>query len=180
MLFLLITGIGFAFLLISLVVGDLFESFELNHSFDGGVDIAILDSRVLAVFVTAFGGFGAIGVQLGWNALFCSLFGLFGGVVFGGVVAAFAGFLSSQQASSAVSNHQLVGQTAQVTVSIQAGNVGQILCRIGSEKIEKLARTIDGAPLPAGAMVRIESVGGDVIIVSAEENTKSFQPPNKN
>lgn len=173
MLFLAITGVGFVFLLVSLVMGDLFESFDLNHDF-AGTEIAILDSRALSVFVTAFGGFGAIGVQLGWGALASSLFGLVGGLIFGGIVAAFASFLNSQQSSSAITANQLVGRTAQVTVAIKPNQVGQIVCRIGEEKIEKLARTASGAELPAGALVRIESLAGDSVIVRTEENTQKY------
>ena len=58
--FLGIAALGFLFLLISLVVGDIFDSF----GFDTGLDVdgqGFLDSRVISVFVTAFGGFGAIG-----------------------------------------------------------------------------------------------------------------------
>lgn len=176
LLFLIITGVGFVFLLASFVLGDLFEQFGLEHSFDGGADIAVLDSRVLSVFITAFGGFGAIGVQLGWGAVAATVFGLVGGVVFGGIVAAFAAFLSSQQASSHTSASQLVGRTAQVTVSIKPDQLGQITCRIGEERVEKLARTRDGAEIKTGAIVRIESIAGDSVIVSLEENANSFRP----
>ena len=65
-IFLVIAAIGFIFLLVSLVVGDLFDSFGFETGVDGGADgHALLDSRVLSVFVTSFGGFGAIGVQMG-------------------------------------------------------------------------------------------------------------------
>lgn len=173
-LFLIIAGAGFVFLLLSLVVGDLFDSFDLNHDFAGGTDLGILDSRVISVFITAFGGFGAIGVQLGLSALASSLIGLFGGAVFGGVVAAFAGFLQSQQASSAVSANQLVGRTAQVTVSIKPNQLGQIVCRIGEEKVEKLARTRNKSEIPAGEIVRIEAIAGDCVIVAFDENPQSY------
>ena len=172
-LFLIITGVGFVFLLLSLVIGDLFDSFDLHHDF-AGTDLGILDSRVISVFITAFGGFGAIGVQLGLSAFVSSLIGLAGGLVFGGVVAAFAGFLQSQQASSAVSANQLVGRAAQVTVSIKPNQLGQIVCRIGEEKVEKLARTRNKSEIPAGEIVRIEAIAGDSVIVSFDENSKPY------
>jgi membrane protein implicated in regulation of membrane protease activity len=176
MLFLLIAGVGFLFLLVSLAVGDLFEYFEGAHSFDGAGDIAVLDSRVLSVFITAFGGFGAIGVQFGLGAIGSSLLGLGGGVIFGGLIAMFAKFLTDQQASSSVSANQLVGRTAQVTVTIKPDQIGQISVRFGEERIEKLARAKDGTEIKTGAIVRIESIAGDSVIVSAEENTNSFLP----
>src|SRR5687767_1693884 len=95
--FLLIGGIGFAFLLISLVVGDIFEMLGGSADLgDAGVDFGFLDSRVLAVFVTAFGGFGAIAAQMGLGAVLSSLVGLLGGVIFAAVVSVFGRFLIGQ------------------------------------------------------------------------------------
>src|SRR5687768_14769562 len=100
-IFMVIGGIGFAFLLVSLIVGDIFEMFGGSLDLgDPGVDFGFLDSRVLAVFITAFGGFGAIAAQMGFGAIVCSLIGLLGGVVFGGIVSLFGRFLIGQQASS--------------------------------------------------------------------------------
>src|SRR5687767_14315050 len=103
-LFIVIGGVGFLFLLASLVIGDIFEALGVDFGFggDAGTDFGLLDSRVLSVFITAFGGFGAIGVQMGLGALLSSLVGLLGGVIFGGVVSAFGRFLTSQEASSTV------------------------------------------------------------------------------
>ena len=74
-LFAIIGGVGFVFLLISLVVGDVFEAagFELHAGADA--DFGLLDSRVLAVFLTAFGGFGVIAVQSGFGAVGSSVAG---------------------------------------------------------------------------------------------------------
>jgi hypothetical protein len=156
-IFLLIGGVGFLFLLVSLVVGDLFEAAGFDLDFDGGDGgFGILDSRVLSVFITAFGGFGAIGVQMGWGALGSSLAGLAGGIIFGAAVSLFGRFLYSQQATSSFSTNALVGRTAQVTVAIQAGQIGQITCRVGEERVEKIARTRDGAEIPLGTIVKIE------------------------
>ena len=172
-LFMIIGGIGFVFLLISLVVGDLFEAigFDLDLGGDGGAEIGLLDSRVISVFVTAFGGFGAIGVQLGWGALAASLFGLLGGVIFGGVVSAFGRFLTGQQASSSVTDVDLLGRSAQVTVAIKPGEVGQITFRVGDERVEKIARSSTGEEIKAGSIVKVESIAGDSVIVSPEGET---------
>jgi len=134
---------------------------------DGGADgHGLLDSRVISVFVTAFGGFGAIGIQMGLGIVGSSLMGLGGGVVLGGLVSLFARFLYKQQSSSSVGTGQLVGRTAQVIVSIAPGAVGQISCRIGEERIEKLARSKDNREIKAGAMVRVDEVAGGSVIVS--------------
>ncbi len=168
-LFAIIGGIGFVFLMISLVVGDIFEAvgFDLDAG-DSGVDFGFLDSRVIAVFITAFGGFGAIGVQMGYGAVVSSLIGLLGGVIFGGVVSLFGRFLIGQQASSSVTDDDLIGKTAQVAVGIKAGEIGQISVRIGDERVEKIARSKDGEEIKAGTIVRVSAIAGDSVIVETE------------
>ena len=117
-IFLAIGGLGFLFLLISLIIGDLFDAIGFN--FDGpNSDFGILDSRVISVFLTAFGGFGAIGVTLGFAAIGGTLFGLIGGLIFGAVVFYFGRFLNDQQSSSSVSTESLIGRHAQVIVGYQ-------------------------------------------------------------
>jgi len=174
--FLIIAAVGFLFLLASLVMGDLFEHLGVDGGFDSAPDgPGFLDSRVISVFVTSFGGFGAIGTQAGFGIVISSFLGLAGGIILGGIVSLFGQFLYKQQATSSVSVNQLVGRTAQVIVGIQAGNVGQISCRIGEERVEKLARARDGKEIKTGAIVRIEEIAGDSVIVSIEDGTKSFQ-----
>jgi len=167
MVFLAIASIGFVFLLLSLVVGDLFDSFGVDSALDGGADgHGLLDSRVISVFVAAFGGFGAIGIQMGLGIVPSSLLGLTGGVVFGGLISLFGRFLYKQQSSSTVSMAQMVGRTAQVIVSITPGSVGQVSCRVGEERIERLARSKDNQEIKAGSMVRVDEIAGDSVIVS--------------
>ena len=171
--FLGIATLGFVFLLISLIVGDVFDSFGFDTGLDGGADAhGFLDSRVISVFVTAFGGFGAIGIQMGLSIVASSLLGLAGGVILGGLVSAFARFLYKQQSSSSVTTAQLVGRTAQVIVSIAPGSLGQVSCRIGEERVEKLARARDNSEIKAGVTVRVDEVAGDSLIVSPYTDAK--------
>lgn len=174
--FLVIGGLGFLFLLVSLVVGDIFDALGFNFglNLDASHDFGVFDSRVIAVFLTAFGGFGLIAATLGWGAVGGSLFGLFGGLVFGALVFYFGKLLYSQQSSSSVSNEDLIGRTAQVIVNIKPDQLGQISCLIGEEKVEKLARTRSGEELKAGQLVRIESVGSDSVIVSVDDGERKY------
>lgn len=173
MIFLGIGALGFVFLLISLVVGDIFDSFGFETGLDGATDgHGLLDSRVISVFVTTFGGFGAIGIQAGLSIVLSSLLGLGGGIVLGGVVSLFGRFLYSQQATSSVNTSQLVGRSAQVIVSIAPGSLGQVSCRVGEERVEKLARARDNREIKAGATVRVEEVAGDSLIVSPYDSPK--------
>jgi len=173
-IFLGIAALGFFFLIFSLIAGDLF-----GHGDIGGHDIgahgevhggvSFFSSRVLSVFVTAFGGFGAIGIHLDYSVEVSTLFGLVGGAIFGGLIYLFASFLYSQQASSDIRTSELVGGTAQVTVAIPTGGVGQVRMTMGESVVEKIARAQDGGEIPIGALVKIESVVGEAILVRRAE-----------
>ncbi len=173
--FLVIAAIGFIVLIVSLVVGDIFDSLGFETGLDGGAEgHALLDSRVISVFVTSFGGFGAIGIQMGLGIGASSIIGLAGGVVLGGLVSLFARFLYKQQSSSSVGTAQLIGRTAQVIVSIAPGSLGQVSCRIGEERVEKLARSTGNQEIKAGSIVRVDEVAGDSVIVTPYNENKSF------
>lgn len=173
-IFLVIGGLGFLFLLVSLIIGDIFDAigFEFGANLDASHDFGLFDSRVIAIFLTAFGGFGAIGVSLAFGALASSFFGILGGVFFGALVFYFGRFLYRQQSSSSVSEDDLIGRTAQVVVSIKPNQIGQIAVRIGEERLEKLARTRDGNEIKNGEIVRIESFAGETVIVSLEQGER--------
>ena len=171
--FLAIAGIGLIFLVASFVMGEVFDDFGFH---DGGIDShGFIDSRAVAIFVTSFGGFGAIGVQMGLGSAVSSMIGLASGLVLGGLVTLFGRFLQSQQASSSVGNAQLVGRTAQVTVMIPSGGIGQVSCRVGEERVEKLARSRDSVELKPGMLVRIEEIAGDSAIVSPAADATSYK-----
>lgn len=169
-IFLGIAGVGFLFLLVSLIFGELFDLFgDFDHDWDhdlGHGGPGFFSSRVLSVFVTAFGGIGAVAVSRGYTVFASSLIGFVGGVLLATPVYIFARFLFSQQASSLVQVSDLIGRTAQVTVAIPAGNVGQIRCLLGDAVIEKTARSRDGSAIPFNTLVRVEELIGESVIVS--------------
>jgi membrane protein implicated in regulation of membrane protease activity len=164
--FLGISAIGFVFLIVSLVFGEVADHFDgaLDHDVDQGGP-SVLSTRVLSVFVTAFGGIGDVATHYGLGTLAASAVGSLAGLFFGGLIYAFATFLYSQQASSGVRTQDLVGHTARVTVSIPAGGVGQVRCQLGEELVDKIARARDGGAIPDSAVVTIVEVLGDTAIV---------------
>lgn len=176
--FLGIAALGLLFLATTLIFGEFFEhEADFGHDVDtdhevGGHEHAgpsFLSTRVISVFVTAFGGFGAIGIYAGFGVLPSSLFGLIGGVALGWVVYVFARFLYSQQASSDITLRDLLGQTAKVTVAIPRGGFGQVRCVIGESQIEKIARSDDGSEISFNTLVRIEDVQADAVVVRKVE-----------
>jgi membrane protein implicated in regulation of membrane protease activity len=165
-IFLGIAAVGFLFLLLSLLFGGLFEHFEggLDHDLDHGGP-GFFSTRVISVFVTAFGGFGAIATHYGFTPLPASVIGFVGGIALATPVYGFARFLYGQQATSELRSQDLVGQIARVVVAIPAGGVGQIRCRVGEELVDKIARTREGDQIPENSSVRVEEVLGETVIV---------------
>ena len=171
-IFLGIASLGFLFLLISFLFGEV-----SGHADGGGHEgtphdvqgdshgVSIFSSRIVSVFITAFGGFGAIGIHLGYRIETSTGMGLLGGLIFGGIIYLFASFLYGQQASSDIRVNELIGRTAQVTVAIPQNGLGQIRCSLGESVVEKIARTEDGGAVPANTSVRIESVIGETVLV---------------
>ncbi len=167
--FLGIGGIGFIFLLVSLVFGEVFEHFgaDADHGMEHGGP-SFLSVRGISVFITAFGGIGAIGVRYGLGTAGASGAGFVGGMAFAYVIYVVGKFLYGQQSTSSTTAQDVVGQTARVIVAIPAGGVGQIRCRIGEELVDKIARSRSGAAIAENASVRVEEVLGETVIVSPQ------------
>jgi membrane protein implicated in regulation of membrane protease activity len=164
--FLAIAALGFLLLMSSLFFGEIFEHFDggLDHDLEHGGP-GFFSTRVLSVFVTAFGGFGAIATHYGFSPLPASGLGALSGIVLATPVYYFARFLYGQQASSDSRTTDLVGQVGRVVVAIPAGGVGQVRCRIGEELIDRVARARDANPIAENDAVVIEEIVGETIVV---------------
>ena len=165
--FLAISALGFVFLLVSLVFGEVFEHFG-GDSFDLHVDHGgpgFFSSRVVSVFITAFGGFGALGIHYGLSPLASSGIGMVSGIFFASLVYLFARFLYQQQASTDIHASDPVGRTARVIVAIPANGLGQVRCNVGEELLDRIARSRDGQAIPENSVVLIEQVLGETVIV---------------
>jgi membrane protein implicated in regulation of membrane protease activity len=170
--FLGIAAIGFLFLLVSLLFGEVFDHLGFDHDHDIGHDHdgdhggpSFFSPRVMSVFVTAFGGFGAVSTHYGLGVFPSSMVGFASGVFFGSIIYYFARFLYSQQASTQLQGHEMLGRTARVVVSIPAGGVGQVRCHVGDEMVDKIAKSQDGSAIAANAVVKIDQVLGEMVIV---------------
>jgi hypothetical protein len=172
-IFLGIAAIGFFFLIFSLLFGEFLGHADLDGhdaDFHGEIHgVSFFSTRVLSVFVTAFGGFGAIGIHLGYGVGASTGMGLAGGLFFGAIIYLFAAFLFSQQASSDVRQSDLVGKTAQVSVAIPRAGLGQVRCVLGENALEKIARSADGEEIPVNTSVTIQAIVGETCVVRRAE-----------
>jgi hypothetical protein len=147
------------------VFGDHDVSHDVGHidSDIGGPSVFSL--RIMAAFLTAFGVGGVVGRFYGLSHPVSSGIGIVAGVALAGVVFQFAKLLYSQQASSELRMTGIVGATAEVSVAIPAGGVGQVVLSHGGERSEHIARAADGRAVARGVAVRITSLGGDSVTV---------------
>ena len=167
-----IGAFGFLFLLVMLFVGEVFgadhdvggHDAALEHGDHGGP--SILSARVMASFLTAFGVGGVVARYYHLSHPASSGVGVAAGLVMSTIVYQFAKLLYSQQASSEVRMTTLVGRTAQVSVAISKGGVGQISLTYGGERSEHIARSEDGRAVSEGAEVVITGLRGDTVVVA--------------
>ena len=164
---------GFLVLVGMLVLGDVFGGDHDVGGHDAGLDHgeadfggpSLFSVRTMAAFLTAFGVGGVVGRYYDLSHPASSGVGVAAGVVMAGLVYQFAKLLYSQQASCEVRMTSLVGRSAEVSVAIPAGGVGQIALTVGGERTEHIARAAGENALPRGAEVVITALRGDSVVV---------------
>ena len=170
-----IAAFGFLLLLVMLFVGEIFgadhelgaHDLAMDHGdADHGGGPSIFSVRVMAAFLTAFGVGGIVARYYNLQHPAASGVGVMSGIALAGIVYQFAKFLYSQQASSDVQMVSLVGRSAEISVAIPQGGVGQIAVTSGGERSEHIARSADGRPLSRGVEVVITGLRGDSVVVA--------------
>jgi membrane protein implicated in regulation of membrane protease activity len=166
-----IGAFGLIVLLGMLVFGDIFGDHDVDH--DGGFEHggpdaggpSVLSVRVMAAFLTAFGVGGVVARYYSLSHPAASGIGVVSGVAMAAIVYQFAKILYSQQASSEVRMHGLIGATAEVSVAIPEGGVGQVSLSAAGERTDHIARSADGRPLGRGTTVVITGLGAHAVVV---------------
>jgi membrane protein implicated in regulation of membrane protease activity len=165
---------GFLVLLVMLFVGEIFgadhevgaHDVSVEHGdADQGGGPSIFSLRIMASFLTAFGVGGVVARYYALPHPAASGIGVASGIVMSAVVYQFAKLLYAQQASSEVRMTALIGRSAEVSIAIPEGGVGQVALTFGGERTEHIARSVDGQPLLRGADVVITGLRGDSVVV---------------
>jgi hypothetical protein len=170
LIYIVVAAFGLILLLVMLVVGDLFGGdHDIGH--DGGLDHdqggpSVFSIRIMAAFLTAFGVGGVVARYYALSHVAASGVGIVTGVIMAGLVFQFAKVLHSQQASSELHMHSLIGTAAEVSVAIPDGGVGQIALSSAGARSEHIARAADGRALARGMAVVITGLGGDSVLVA--------------
>ena len=172
-IYLILAVVGVVLLVGMLLLGELGGGdHELSHEMVAGHDVdhsggpSVFSTRIISAFITAFGVGGVVGRYYGLSHPASSGIGVVFGVVMSSVVYQFAKVLYSQQASSELTMGSLVGTTAEVSVAIPAGGVGQIVFQSRGERTEHIARSSAGTAIARGSQVTITAVGGDAVSVT--------------
>ena len=175
LVFLIIGGCGFVFLVLALLLGELAEhGGELVHDVvagdsDGDVEHSsggpsVLSVRFIACFITGFGCGGAIATYLGLGYFLASLIGLGNAILLAGILYAVVSFLYKQQASSNVTSNDLIGKSGTVSIAIPVGGRGEVILNVKGKTIAQFASVV-GEPFAVGRVIVVKAVVGDTVIV---------------
>lgn len=171
-IFLTMLFIGFALMISSLFV-------DHDHDFDhGDVDVTSahevsdgpswLNLKIISVFLAAFGAMGSITRYYHYSMMRSSLVALAGGFTLALCTYEILKAFYAQQASSHVSEAEVIGKTALVTVAISDFSVGEVTLIVKGSQLSYVARSavFTGEPIREGSLVCINGLGGGVAIVS--------------
>jgi len=127
-----------------------------------------LSTITIASFITAFGAFGILGLQLlEVNGRWSLLVAAGGGLVVATVVQlAFSYLLIKPQGSSEVRVGDIIGAVGEVITPIPADHVGEIALVARGARITSSARSADGTSIPRGTIVRVTNMVGSVVLVA--------------
>lgn len=153
--FLVIGGVGLAIVVVSLVVGEVFDG--LFDAIDLDVGGGLLSGPVIGAFLAAF-GFGAALVMYatGAGAALGALAGLGSGLVVGGIALALTRSLMAMPTDATLRSADLVGASATVVTRIPADGLGEVTLTHLGQLLKLSARAAE--PIPAGVPVVVAAV----------------------
>ncbi|MGA7615276.1 MAG: NfeD family protein [Thermoanaerobaculia bacterium] len=141
---------------------------DMNVDGAGHVDVPIFSPTILSVFVTGFGGIGAI-LRMTTDLHPLVEVSIAGG---GGLLFAFIGLLilgaitRQTQVGSEYATAELVGSHAEVITPIpEGGGFGEVAYVKKGQRSNASARSVSGSAIPRNIEVRIVSVSGSTLVV---------------
>jgi membrane protein implicated in regulation of membrane protease activity len=151
----------------------------------GGIDApdvtpSPLSPITIASFVTVFGGVGVLCIQLFNTTPVVSLIAATAsGLAASGLMYVFySQVLIRSQGSSELHARELIGRHAEVTVPIGENVMGQVTYETKSGRMNSMARSVDGRPIPRGQFVQIVRVIGSQVLVlplASDQGEKATQ-----
>lgn len=156
-------GVGVAFLLLSILLGDLFDFLDF---LDFGLGDGFAATPVFFTAIAAFGGGGLLALNIGGVSAGLSIIvGLGTAVALGGAAAAFFRILGKQEAGEGFSIGQLVGARGMCTVAIPPGSTGRI--SIHHQGMTRAIAATSSEQIRAGDEVEVVDVVGNTVKVKS-------------
>lgn len=178
-MYIIMFGVGFLFLMLSIFGGDVDGDIDLDIS-DGDLDISDAESgadspslisiRTLATLLLGFGGAGWVVMRSGGGTGSQILWGFIVGLVITGLYfLAMKGFYA-MQGDSMISAASLIGKEANVTIPTTSTGVVQVKVSTNSGMKEYTAKEKNGKKLGMNDTVKITSVpmGSGILTVEKE------------
>ncbi len=170
LIFVTIFAVGFIILLFSLIFGghgDVDVHGDVSDLVESDVHgPSIFSVKMVALFMVGFGGVGfgmcaTTDVEM-WVA---SAAGVGGAAVIGVIGYLIIAAFYASQASSTITDADIIGERATLLDAITEGGNGQVVCIIRGREMTYLARSADGQPIERGTPVRITSKTGSRVTV---------------
>lgn len=159
------------------VVSSLFSGGDLGGDVDAGghIDVPIFSPTIIAVFITGFGGLGAIlRMTMTLHPLVEVAIASTGGLLFAGAGLFILGVITRQtQGGSEYATGDLVGSRAEVITPIpDGGGLGEVSYVKKGTRSNAPARSRDGRAIARNTDVRIVSVSGTTLVVELPESVR--------
>lgn len=168
--FAILGGGGFALLVLSLVLGEIFEFGDHDVDFGGDADhsaVSWFSTKLLGVGMVGLGGFGYLAASYGAPAPLAWLTAIlaFFAVAFGTFFLVLKP-LSRQEANSLLNKESYVGREGKVSLTIPAEGVGQIVFRDqNGGRVVTQAVSSDERAIPSDTLIYIVAVTRDAVMV---------------
>lgn len=160
---------GCGYVALAFVLGQAFDVDEAGAA-DGAFHFPLFSPLTLATFCGAIGAIGLVatfGLHLS-GALSVAV-AMLGAAVFTYVVTYAAWrVLMSSTGTQTVREVDLVGATAEVLTPIPQDGLGEVAALVRGQRHTAPARSVDGSPVPRGAIVSVVRVAGATLIVQAD------------
>ncbi len=173
--FMWIALFGTAMLCISLLLGDDHDhdadhDGDADHGHDGGGNMNILSFKVLWMFIVGFGAGGFFAARAELSVLSSSLWGIFVGILMGGLGYLLMNYLWKHQGNSVIKTESVIGLDAVVDTTIIPNGVGEVRCSVNGRMEYFQARSRGDVLIPAATRVKIIEATGTTLVVENRNN----------
>jgi hypothetical protein len=161
-----IAGVSVTFLLVSLLLGELFELGDSFFDADDGPFFT--NSSAIFAFFTAFGATGWVASgQFEMSGLPASGVAIVGGLAVGMPIGFLLRVFKKNQGATNYSINDTIGQTGVVALAIPAGGAGRVEVQLpGRGNAILMAREAGGGSVGQGALVTVDRIVASVAYVS--------------